>query len=321
VTFPANPTICFAHVAYRCADRFVERGAPFPFFEVRSLPELEARIGEADVLVVSGLWRNSLPALSPRLKFVQSLSAGVDYYDQAVLRAAGVRLASASGANANAVAEHAVGLLLGVTRKLFIARDDQHKGFWSGMKGDFLQREDELAGKTAIVVGTGRIGAKLIRLLKAFDMHVIGVRQNPASGAAGADEVHATAALPSLLPRADAVILVCPLTDATRGLINAASFAAMKPSAILVNCARGPVVDEAALIAALSENRIRAAGLDVFATEPLPAESPLWTLPNSFVTPHTAGETCAYENNVLDLMMENIRRLQQGASSLVNQVV
>jgi phosphoglycerate dehydrogenase-like enzyme len=321
VTFPANPTICFAHVAYRCADRFVERGAPFPFFEVRSPPELEARIGEADVLVVSGLWRNSLPALSPRLKFVQSLSAGTDQYDRAVFARHGIRLASAAGANANAVAEHAVGLLLGVTRKLFIARDDQHKGFWSGMKGDFLQREDELAGKTAIVVGTGRIGAKLIRLLKAFDMHVIGVRQNPASGAAGADEVHATAALPSLLPRADAVILVCPLTDATRGLINAASFAAMKPSAILVNCARGPVVDEAALIAALSENRIRAAGLDVFATEPLPAESPLWTLPNSFVTPHTAGETCAYENNVLDLMMENIRRLQQGASSLVNQVV
>jgi phosphoglycerate dehydrogenase-like enzyme len=321
VTFPANPTICFAHVAYRCADRFVERGAPFPFFEVRSLPELEARIGEADVLVVSGLWRNSLPALSPRLKFVQSLSAGTDQYDRGVFARHGIRLASAAGANANAVAEHAVGLLLGVTRKLFIARDDQHKGFWSGMKGDFLQREDELAGKTAIVVGTGRIGAKLIRLLKAFDMHVIGVRQNPASGAAGADEVHATAALPSLLPRADAVILVCPLTDATRGLINAASFPAMKPSAILVNCARGPVVDEAALIAALSENRIRAAGLDVFATEPLPAESPLWTLPNSFVTPHTAGETCAYENNVLDLMMENIRRLQQGASSLVNQVV
>lgn len=321
MSFPANPTICFAHVAYRCADRFVERGAPFPFFEVRSLPELEARIGEADVLVVSGLWRNTLPALSPRLRFVQSLSAGVDYYDQAVLRAGGVRLASASGANANAVAEHAVGLLLGITRKLFIARDDQHKGFWSGMKGDFLQREDELAGKTAIVVGTGRIGAKLIRLLKAFDMHVIGVRQNPASGAAGADEVHATAALPSLLPRADAVILVCPLTDATRGLINAASFAAMKPSAILVNCARGPVVEEAALVAALSEGRIRAAGLDVFATEPLPAESPLWTLPNSFVTPHTGGETCAYENNVLDLMMENIGRLQQGASGLVNQVV
>jgi phosphoglycerate dehydrogenase-like enzyme len=321
VTFSANPTICFAHVAYRCGERFAARGATFPSFEVRSLPELEARIGEADVLVVSGLWRNTLPALSPRLKFVQSLSAGTDQYDRAVCAEHGIRLASAAGANANAVAEHAVGLLLGITRKLFIARDDQHKGFWSGMKGDFAQREDELAGKTALVVGTGRIGAKLIRLLKAFEMHVIGVRQNPEAGAAGADEVYATSALPSLLPRADAVILVCPLTDATRGLIHAASFAAMKPSAILVNCARGPVVDEAALVAALTEGRIRAAGLDVFATEPLPAESPLWTLPNSFLTPHTGGETCAYENNVLDLMMENIARLQRGEAALVNQVV
>jgi phosphoglycerate dehydrogenase-like enzyme len=321
VSFPAGPTICFAHVAYRCGDRFAERGAPFPSFEVRSLPELEARIGEADVLVVSGLWRNTLPALSPRLKFVQSLSAGTDQYDRAVFAAHGIRLASAAGANANAVAEHAVGLLLGVTRRILVARDDQHAKHWSGMKGDFAIREDELAGKTAIVVGTGRIGAKLIRLLKAFDMHVIGVRRNPASGSAGADEVHATSALPALLPRADAVILVCPLTDATRALIGADALAAMKPTAILVNCARGPVVDEAALVAALSAGRIRAAALDVFATEPLPEDSPLWTLPRCFVTPHTGGETCAYETNVLDLMMENIARLQRGEAALVNQVV
>ncbi|MFN3447992.1 MAG: D-2-hydroxyacid dehydrogenase [Roseococcus sp.] len=321
MSFPSRPSICFAHVAYRCGERFAARGAPFPWFEVRSLPELEARIGEADVLVVSGLWRNTLPALSPRLKFVQSLSAGTDQYDRAVFAAHGIRLASAAGANANAVAEHAVGLLLGVTRRLFVARDDQHRAHWSGMKGDFAEREDEIAGKTALVVGTGRIGAKLIRLLKAFDMRVIAVRQNPEAGAAGADEVHAAAALPSLLPRADAVILVCPLTEATRGLIHAGSFAAMKPTAILVNCARGPVVEEAALIAALGEGRIRAAALDVFATEPLPPESPLWRLPNSFVTPHTGGETCAYEDNVLDLMLENIARLQRGEAALVNQVV
>lgn len=325
MTFPTNPTICFAHVAYRCAERFAERfspgGAPFPHFEVRSLAELEARIGEADVLVVSGLWRNTLPALSPRLKFVQSLSAGTDQYDRAVFARHGIRLASAAGANANAVSEHAVGLMLGITRKLFTARDDQHRKFFSGMKSAFTDREDELAGKTAIVVGTGRIGARLIRLLKAFDMHVIGVRQNPASGTAGADEVHATGALPALLPRADFVVLVCPLTEATRGLIGAQALAAMKPGAYLVNCARGAVVDEAALIAALQSNTIRGAALDVMVTEPLPEESPLWTLPNCFLTPHTAGETCAYEINVLDLMMENIGRLQRGEANLVNQVV
>jgi len=319
--FPANPTICFAHSAYRCADRFVARGAPFPHFEVRTLEDLQARLPEADVLVVSGFWRNTLPALTTRLKYVQSLSAGTDQYDRPTFAQHGIALASGAGANAAAVSEHAVGLMLGITRKLFVARDDQHKKFWSGMKGDFAQREDELNGKTAIVVGMGNIGRRLIRLLKAFDMHVIGVRANPASGAEGADEVHPTSALPEILPRADFVVLVCPLTAETTGLIGEAALAAMKPSAYLINCARGKVADEAALIAALEKRMIRGAGLDVMATEPLPAESPLWTLPNAFLTPHTAGETCAYEDNVLDLMMENIARLQAGRDDLVNRII
>lgn len=319
--FPANPTICFAHAAYRCADRFAVRGAPFPHFEVRNLEDLQARLPEADLLVVSGLWRNTLPALTTRLKYVQSLSAGTDQYDRPTFQQHGITLASAAGGNAAAVSEHAVALMLGITRKLFIARDDQHKKFWSGMKGDFLQREDELNGKTAIVVGMGNIGRRLIRLLKAFDMTVIGVRANPASGAEGADEVHATSALPEILPRADFVVLVCPLTAETTGLIGEAALAAMKPSAYLINCARGKVADEAALIVALENRVIRGAGLDVMATEPLPAESPLWTLPNAFLTPHTAGETCAYEDNVLDIMMENIARLQAGRTDLVNRIV
>lgn len=320
-SFPANPTICFAHVAYRCADRFAARGAPFPHFEVRSLDELQARIPEADVLVVSGFWRNTLPALTTRLKFVQSLSAGTDQYDRPTFKEHGIALASAAGGNAAAVSEHAVSLMLGITRKLFIARDDQHKKFWSGMKGDFTQREDELNGKTAVVVGMGAIGKRVIRVLKALDMTVIGVRANPASGAEGADEVHGTSGLPQILPRADFVVLVCPLTAETTGLINGAALAAMKPTAYLINCARGKVADEEALIAALQNRTIRGAGLDVMATEPLPPESPLWTLPNAFLTPHTAGETCAYEDNVLDLMMENIKRLQAGRSDLVNRVV
>jgi hypothetical protein len=119
------------------------------------------------------------------------------------------------------------------------------------MKGDFAIREDELAGKTAIVVGMGNIGVRLIKLLKAFEMTVIGIRANPASGAAGADEVHATSELPNLLPRADFVVLVCPLTPETTNLIDAKAFALMKPGAYLVNCARGKVVDEEAMIEAL----------------------------------------------------------------------
>lgn len=321
-SLPADPelTVLFAHVAYQGKARAEARGLPFRLLSATNREQVDALIPEADVLVVSGLWRNDLPKLSPRLKLVQSYSAGTDQYDRAVFREHGVRLASAAGANAEAVAEHAVALMLGIKRKLFTARDDQHNSHWSGMKADFAVREDEIAGKTAIVVGMGRIGSRLIELLKAFRMTVIGVRANPAAGAEGADEVHALSAMPQLLPRADFVVLVCPLTPETTGLMNKAAFGAMKPTAWVVNCARGRVCDEADLIAALKARTIAGAALDVTATEPLPADSELWKLPNCFVTPHTAGETCSYEDNVLDLMVENIRRMRAG-EALANQIV
>ncbi len=318
---PERPTVLFAHPAYRGLERMTARGLPFEGIEARARDELDAKIGAADVLVASGLWRNDLPAIAPRLRFVQSFSAGTDQYDRDVLRRRGIRLASAAGANAGAVAEHAVALMLGIKRRLFSARDDQHRKHWSGMKSAFADREDEIAGKTALVVGMGRIGGRLVELLKCFRMTVLGVRADPARGAAGADEVHGLAALPVLLPRADFVVLVCPLTPETTQLIDEAALAAMKPAAWLVNCARGRVCDEAALIAALAQGRIAGAALDVMATEPLPPESPLWTLANVFLTPHTAGETCACEDNVLDLMAENIARLQRGEAELVNGIV
>ena len=123
------------------------------------------------------------------------------------------------------------------------------------------------------------------------------------------------------IPEADIVALTCPLTPQTQGLINAQAFAAMKPSAFLINVARGKVVDEPALIAALTEKRIAAAGIDCTVEEPLPASSPLWTLENALITPHTAGETQRYEDNVIDLLVENLDRLWRGETKLVNEFV
>lgn len=314
-------TIGFAHVAYNCKARLDARNLGFRTLEARSRAELDAMLPEIDVLSLSGMWRNDIPALAPKLRFVQSMSAGTDQYDRAVLKAAGIRLASAAGVNAKAVSEHAISLMLALTRRLPEARDNQHKKFWRGMQSDFWTREDELAGKTLVVVGMGRIGGRLIRLAKAFEMHVIGVRANPAAGAEGADEVHGMTALPALLPRADMVVLVCPLTAETTGLMNATTLAAMKPSAYLINCARGKVCDEAELIAALVSGKIKGAALDVTAEEPLAETSPLWTLPNVFITPHTAGETCAYEDNVVDLLLANLERFWAGDAALVNQIV
>lgn len=314
-------TICFAHVAYRFAERFALRATGIAHVEARSRAELDAAIAGADVLVCSGLWRNDLPTIAPRLRLVQSCSAGTDQYDRDVLRQAGIRLASGQGCNANAVSEHAIAQILALLRRLPEARDNQAKRHWRGMMGDFARREDEAGGKTAIVVGTGRIGGRIARLCKALGMRVIGVRRDPTQGVDGADEVHGFRDLGHLAPRADFLVLACPLTDETRNLVDAAVLAAMKPTARLVNVARGRVVDEPALVAALREGRIGGAALDVTADEPLPQDSPLWDMPQVLITPHTAGETHSYEDNVLDMMMENIERLWRGETGLFNQIV
>lgn len=321
--FPAKDkvTICFAHVAYAMQDQFAKRGTGIKSFQVRSYEEFEKRVGEADVVVASGMWKNDIIPKATNLKFIQSISAGMDQYSKEQLGAKGVRLCSASGVNARAVAEHAIALMLAISRRLPEARDNQHKKFWRGMIGDLTQREDEIGGKTVLIVGTGKIGSHLAGLCKAFGMKVLGIRRDPSKGKDGADSIHGMAELVKLVPQADYVVLACALTPETTGLMSAAAFAAMKPTATFVNVARGKVADEAALIATLKAGRIAAASIDVTAEEPLPGPSPLWDLPNVFVTPHTAGETRAYEDNVIDILLENLGRLWKGEKTLRNQVL
>jgi phosphoglycerate dehydrogenase-like enzyme len=319
---PANQlTICFAHVAYRMAERFALRATGIRHIEVRTREDFETRIADADVVLVSGLWRNELLQRAPKLKLIQSISAGVDQYDKDALKAAGVRLASAQGVNAHAVSEHAIALVLAMARQLHLGRDNQSQRHWRGMIGDLERREDELGGKTLVIVGLGRIGGRLAQLAKAFDMHVIGTRRDLAAGKGAADEIVAEDKLLDVLPRADFVALTCPLTPQTERLIDARALNAMKRSAVLVNVARGRCVDEAALVTALSGGVIAGAALDCTAEEPLPASSPLWAMPNVLLTPHTAGETRRYEDNVLDLLQENLDRLWRGETTLKNQVV
>ena len=314
-------TICFAHGAYRMAERFALRGTGIAHVEVRSAQELAEHLPEADVLVVSMLWKNELAGTARKLGFIQSISAGTDQYDKAMLREKGIRLASAAGVNAQAVAEHAMALILALSRRLLEARDNQSARRWRGMISEIAAREDQLTGKTILIVGMGRIGGRLARLAKAFDMRVIATKRDPATGAAGADAVFGHERLHQLLGEADVVALTCPLTPDTENLIDAAALAAMKPTAHLINVARGRVVDEPALIQALQEKRIAAAGLDVTREEPLPASSPLWTMPNVLITPHTAGETQRYEDAVIDILLENLDRLWRGETELRNQVV
>ena len=230
-------TICFAHVAYRLHEQFSTLHTGIRSFAVRDPEGLERRVGEADVLVISGLWQDRLLDRAKKLRFIQAIGAGTDQFPQEELAKRGVRLASARGVNYRAVSEHAMGDLV------------------------------------------------------------------------------------SLLPEADFVALTCPLTRETENLMDAEAFARMKPSAYLVNVARGRVVDEAALIAALGAGHIAGAGLDVTAEEPLAASSPLWGMPQVLITPHTAGETSRYEDNVIEILRDNVDRLWRGERQLRNQVV
>jgi phosphoglycerate dehydrogenase-like enzyme len=321
--FPSRDkiSICFAHSAYRLADAFAQRNTGVTHCEVRSLDDLKKRTSNAHVIVASGLWRNDLLDIAANLRFVQSISAGTDQYDKERFRRKGIRLASAQGVNARAVAEHAMALILALARHLHTGRDNQRAKTWRGMIADPAAREEEIGGKTLLIVGLGHIGGRLASLAKAFDLRVIAIKRDPTSGTSAADAVYPVTELPRLLPRADLVALACPLTPETENLIDARALALMKPSAHLINVARGRVVDEAALIAALRSGQIAAAGLDCTREEPLPADSPLWSMPNVLLTPHTAGETRRYEDGVIDLLLDNLERLWRGETVLKNQIV
>jgi phosphoglycerate dehydrogenase-like enzyme len=314
-------TVCFAHAAYQMKTCFDGVGTGIRSFELRDSDVFARRAPEPDVIVVSGMWDNALIPLASKLRFIQSIGSGTDQFDKQALAARGIRLASAAGVNARAVSEHAMSLILALARRLPEARDNQARRVWRGMIGDLTQREDELTGKTVLIIGLGRIGGRLAQLAKAFEMRVIGFRRNPSAGHGAADAVHSLAELPTFLPQADFVVLTCPLVPETRELIDNRALGLMRSSAFLVNAARGPCVAEPALIEALRAGRIAGAALDVADPEPPQQDSPLWTLPNVFITPHTGGETRQYEANVIEILLDNLQRLWRGETELRNQVV
>lgn len=314
-------TICFAHVAYQMASTFQSLDMGLRHFQTWDAKETEKRIGEADVFVVSGLWSDDLLESAAKLRFIQSIGAGYDQFPLEVLREKEIRLASARGVNRNAVSEHAFALILGLSRKIHDACANQQKHFWRPMIQDIPKREDELEGKTLGIVGLGHIGSRVARLGKAFGMRVIATKPRIEEHDGTADHVLPPDEVPALLEQSDFVILTCPLTADTQSLIGRAALEKMKPSAFLINVARGACVDEEALLEALRSGSIAGAGLDHFIDDPLPESSPFWDTENVIVTPHTAGETQLYERNVIDILIENIDRLSRGESHLKNEIV
>ena len=320
---PGDDTLVihFAHVAYRLAERFALRETGIEHFQTWDREQTLARVGEGHVLVMSGFWSGDMLSRAANARFIQVCAAGYEQFDLDALRARGLRLANGSGVNRNAVSDHAMALLLALARRIHTGRDRQREHVWRGMISDLGRREEELAGKTMLVYGLGVIGSRLARLARAFDMTVVGIKRDTADHDGSAHEVRAPDRFIETLPEADAVVLTCPLTPQTENLIDADALDRMKPGAYLINVARGGCVDEPALVAALERGTIAGAGIDTTREEPLAADSALWDLENALITPHTAGETRQYEDNVVDILIENVRRLQCGETSLVNSIV
>ena len=223
-------------------------------------------------------------AAASDLKIIAKHGAGVDSVDIAAATRRGIAVMVANGANADAVAEHALALMLSLSRELPRFDRDVRSGAWRNLD----QFTRDFSARTVGIVGYGQIGERTARLAQACGARVVIHTRSAITPPAG---MTYEPALDRLLETVDIVSLHCPLTDQTRGLIGAAQLARMKPGALLINTARGPVIDEAALVAALKSGKLAGAALDTFAVEPPDPVHPLFTLPNVLVTPHIAAAT------------------------------
>jgi D-3-phosphoglycerate dehydrogenase len=249
--------------------------------------ELARALPEADAVVVV-MEQPALSArlieLAPRLRVACRFGAGYDNFDVPALTRRGIPLATTGEANADTVAEHALYLMLALARRGPALDRAVKAGSWPRGFGGV-----ELRGRTCLIVGYGRIGRAIARRAAAFEMQILAVDPHVPAQAIERDGHRRAEALAQALPRADFVVLACALTRETTGLIGAAAFASMKPSAFLVNVARGPIVDEAALASALEEGRLAGAGLDVLETEPPQRGHPLLAREDVVLTPHVAA--------------------------------
>jgi len=266
---------------------------------VARTPE-EERIYLAEATVATGYQIESeLVATSETLELFACTFAGIGHLPLDALEEAGVTVTNASGVHGPNVAEQVLGYVLSDVRNLRRAWEQNERGEWNHFQGG------ELRGSTATVVGMGPIGKEIIARFNDFGVETIGVRYTPDKGG-NADEVVGFEGTLDAAARSDYLVLACPLTETTEGLIDKQVFGALSTDAMLVNIARGQVVDTDALVSALRGNDIRSAALDVTDPEPLPAEHPLWTLSNCLVTPHNAGHTPAYWSRCTDILVDAV---------------
>jgi len=288
-----------------------------------------------DVEVLLSTFPPHSAAAFPALRWYQSTSAGVDRVLQTPFGRSSVRITTTSGLHAITVGEYTLGLMIALARDFLGYLDFQRRACWPQ---DPLPPYEQfpgrdLRGSSVLIIGYGSIGRQVARLCDTLGMRVIAVKRDPSAKVdegfgfartgdpAGElpERIVGPAQLHDVLPEADFIVLAAPSTAGTRHLLGQQEFALMRKDAILINVARGDLIDEAAMVEALVQGRIAAAGLDVFATEPLPPESPLWTLKNVIISPHVAGCSPRYDDYVMEIFTENLSRYLQG-QPLLNEV-
>ncbi|RQR51335.1 hydroxyacid dehydrogenase [Burkholderia sp. Bp9140] len=308
---------------YRASTTFLSRLCEQTpgWLEIVSVDEadrdaLHSELSNADVLlhVLSPVTAELLDA-APKLRLVQKVGVGINTVDIAAAEKRGVAVSNMPGSNSRAVAEHTLALMLGALRRIAYLDAQCRSGMGWHLSPETFDTTGELCGRTVGFVGYGAIPCRLSGALSSLGAKVIYHARNPV------DDDIATwmPTLEALLQKADVVSLHLPLTQDTRGMLNATTIASMRSGSVLVNTARGELVDEEALLHALCSGQIAAAGLDVFAQEPARADNPLMHLPNVIATPHVGWLTPQTLERSIWVIIENCRRLRDG-EPLLNQV-
>ncbi len=278
--------------------------------------EGRSALTEADVLVAfgNGIGEETLDE-APRLKWIHVMSAGLETLPFPKLQDRGILLTNVRGIHAIPMAEYTFAAMLHISRRMGELAQAQREKRWAKRL-----RVTELWDKTLGIVGVGAIGREIARRAKVFGMYTLGVNTDGRS-VEGVDETWATHDLKKVLARCDFVVVAVPLISSTRRLIDREAIASMKETAYLINVARGPVVDEAALAEALEQKRIAGAVLDVFDEEPLPEDHPFWTMDNVMVTPHISGLSPMYMTRGVDLFIENLSYYTRGEIEKMQNVI
>ena len=302
--------------AYYPPEPILDLSKEFPevtFDVCKDRDEMKASLKDADAWITIPCNEDLLENVE-KLKWVQSLRAGVDDYPLEVLHEKGIMLTSAKGIHRTHMAEYAIGMMIMMARNVHVINSNRNLKKWYRNVP-----QDEIYGKTLCILGLGMIGRELAKKASLMGMRVLGVKSK-SEPVEYVDQVYTPGEMEQFLPQSDYVVNLMPYTSATDKIIDMEYFSRMKPSSVFLNLGRGRTVNEKDLIQALQKGMIKGLVADVYYDEPLPEDSPLWTMENAILTPHICGESVHYLEKSLEVIRPNLKAFLTGQSKMINQV-